>query len=88
MYISMNVTVEILADVNVNALAGQAHTKAPLVRTDDQILPRIRWWFDLTKDTLREALQITPVNNNQAFISPSSSDVLINFVNELGYPNL
>nr|GEX21747.1 hypothetical protein [Tanacetum cinerariifolium] len=45
-------------------------------------------WFDLTKDTLRDALQITPVNNNQAFISPPSSDVLINFVNKLGYPKL
>nr|GEX93023.1 histone deacetylase 14 [Tanacetum cinerariifolium] len=43
-------------------------------------------WFDLTKDILREALQITPVNNNQAFKSPPSSDALINFVNELRYP--
>nr|GEZ27882.1 E-beta-farnesene synthase [Tanacetum cinerariifolium] len=148
-----------MADVNVNAPAGQAPTMAPPVRIDDQILPRIRWvpigksnyyldldksqsnpiykiavdllkhtnffraftasstipsiyiqqfcdkirfdksvgcyrcqldeqWFDLTKDTLREALQITPVNNNQAFISPRSSDALINFVNELGYPKL
>nr|GFC80203.1 hypothetical protein [Tanacetum cinerariifolium] len=45
-------------------------------------------WFVLTKDTLREALQITPANNNQAFISPPSPDALINFVNELGYPKL
>nr|GEU55076.1 retrovirus-related Pol polyprotein from transposon TNT 1-94 [Tanacetum cinerariifolium] len=45
-------------------------------------------WFDLTKDTLRNALQITLVNNNQAFTSPPSSDVLVNFVNELGYPKL
>nr|GEW84770.1 hypothetical protein [Tanacetum cinerariifolium] len=45
-------------------------------------------WFNLTKDTLRDALQITPVNNNQAFTSPSSSDALINFINELGYPKL
>nr|GEX35492.1 retrovirus-related Pol polyprotein from transposon TNT 1-94 [Tanacetum cinerariifolium] len=43
-------------------------------------------WFDLTKDTLREALQITPFNSNQAFTSPPSSDAVINFVNELGYP--
>nr|GEW62455.1 hypothetical protein [Tanacetum cinerariifolium] len=43
-------------------------------------------WFVLTKDTLREALHITPVNNNQAFVAPPSSDALINFVNELGYP--
>nr|GEY19731.1 hypothetical protein [Tanacetum cinerariifolium] len=45
-------------------------------------------WFVLTKDTLREALQITHVNNNKAFIAPPSSDALINFVNELGYPKV
>nr|GEX94068.1 E-beta-farnesene synthase [Tanacetum cinerariifolium] len=45
-------------------------------------------WFDLTKDTLRDALQITPINNNQAFTSPPTYDVLINFVNKLGYPKL
>nr|GEV28081.1 hypothetical protein [Tanacetum cinerariifolium] len=44
--------------------------------------------FDLTKDTLKDALQITPVNNNQAFTSLPLSDALINFVNELGYPKL
>nr|GEW24109.1 monodehydroascorbate reductase [Tanacetum cinerariifolium] len=150
-----------MADVNVNAPADpdQAPTMAPPTRTDDQILPHIRWapigksncyldveksqcnpiykivmdilkhtnffraftasstipsiyiqqfwdivrydksagcykcqldeqWFDLTKDTLRDALQITPVNNNQAFISPPSSNALINFVNEMGYPKL
>nr|GEY03199.1 hypothetical protein [Tanacetum cinerariifolium] len=77
-----------MADVNANAPAGQAPTMAPPVRTDDQILPCIRWWFDLTKDTLRAALQITPVNNNRAFISPPSFDALINFVNESGYPKL
>nr|GEW57432.1 hypothetical protein [Tanacetum cinerariifolium] len=94
-----------MAGVNVNAPVNQAPTMAPPTRTDDQILPHIRWdivrydktaggykcqldeqWFDLTKDTLRDALQITPVNNNKAFSSPSSSDALINFVNELGYP--
>nr|GFA14085.1 E-beta-farnesene synthase [Tanacetum cinerariifolium] len=99
-----------MADVNVNAPADQAPTMAPPTRTDDQILPHIRWqfwdtvrydktagcyicqldeqWFDLTKDTLRDSLQITPVNNNKAFSSPLSSNALINFVNELGYPKL
>nr|GEU49483.1 copia protein [Tanacetum cinerariifolium] len=148
-----------MADVNVNAPADQAPTMTPPTRTDDQILPHIRWipigksncyldikrsqsnpiykiamdilkhtnffraftssstipsifiqqfwntvryektvgcykcqldeqWFDLTKDTLRDALQITPVNNNNAFSSPSSSDALINFVNDLGYPKV
>nr|GEV15695.1 hypothetical protein [Tanacetum cinerariifolium] len=144
---------------NVNAPSGQAPAMAPPVRTNDQILPCIRWvpigksncyldleksqgnliykiamdllrhtnffraftasstipsiyiqqfwdtiqydkkagcyrcqldeqWFVLTKNTLREALQITHVNNNQAFVAPLSSDALINFVNELGYPKL
>nr|GFA47704.1 monodehydroascorbate reductase [Tanacetum cinerariifolium] len=45
-------------------------------------------WFDLTKETLWEALQITPVNHNQAFAAPSSIDGLIDFVNQLGYPKL
>nr|GEW61522.1 hypothetical protein [Tanacetum cinerariifolium] len=35
--------VDTIADVNVNALADQAHTMAPPIRTDDQILPHIRW---------------------------------------------
>ncbi|GJY90814.1 hypothetical protein Tco_0506010 [Tanacetum coccineum] len=32
-----------MADVNVNAPAEQAPAMAPPARTDDQILPRIRW---------------------------------------------
>nr|GEU84871.1 hypothetical protein [Tanacetum cinerariifolium] len=45
-------------------------------------------WFDLNKDTLRDALQITPVDNNNLFSSPPTPDVLINFVNHLGYPKV
>ncbi|GJX25190.1 hypothetical protein Tco_0231486 [Tanacetum coccineum] len=145
----------IMADVN--APVEQAPAVAPPTRTDEQILPRIRWvpigksncyldaeksqsnpiykiavdilkqtnffraftasstipaiyiqqfwdticydrtdggykcqldeqWFNLTKDTLRDALRITPVNNNKAFSSPPTQDTLINFVNDLGYP--
>ncbi|GJX74950.1 hypothetical protein Tco_0313545 [Tanacetum coccineum] len=121
-----------MADVNVNAPAEQAPAIAPPTRTNDQILPRIRWvphtnlfraftasstilsiyiqqfwdtvryvkntrsyscqldeqWFDLTKDTLRDALQITLVDNNNPFSSPPTPDALINFVNELGYPKV
>ncbi|GJX19002.1 hypothetical protein Tco_0221679 [Tanacetum coccineum] len=43
-------------------------------------------WFNLTKVTLRDALQITLVNNNKAFSSPPTQDTLINFVKGLGYP--
>ncbi|GJZ83842.1 hypothetical protein Tco_0649015 [Tanacetum coccineum] len=39
-------------------------------------------WFDLTKDTLRDALQITLVDNNRAFSPPPTLDTLIGFVNE------
>nr|GEY17845.1 monodehydroascorbate reductase [Tanacetum cinerariifolium] len=144
---------------DVNAPSDQTPTMAPPVRTDDQILPHIRWipigksncyldleksqsnpiykiavdvlkntnffraftassnlpsiyiqqfwdtilydkkagcykcqldeqWFDLTKETFREALQITPVNRNQAFADPPSINGLIDFVNQLGYPKL
>nr|GFB89665.1 hypothetical protein [Tanacetum cinerariifolium] len=45
-------------------------------------------WFDLTKDTLGDALQITPVNKNNLFSSPLTPDALINFVNNLGYPKV
>nr|GEW86923.1 E-beta-farnesene synthase [Tanacetum cinerariifolium] len=34
-------------------------------------------WFMLTKDTLRESLQITPINNNQAFVAPPSTDGIV-----------
>ncbi|GJS89751.1 hypothetical protein Tco_0772387 [Tanacetum coccineum] len=43
-------------------------------------------WFDLSQDTLRDALQITPVDKNRAFSPPPTPDTLIKFVNELGYP--
>ncbi|GJY92014.1 hypothetical protein Tco_0507796, partial [Tanacetum coccineum] len=142
---------------DVNAPVEQAPAVAPPTRTDEQILPRIRWvpigksncyldaeksqsnpiykiavdilkqtdffraftasltilaiyiqqfwdticydriakgyrcqldeqWFNLTKYTLRDALWITPVNNNKAFSFPPTQDTLINFVNDLGYP--
>nr|GFA02356.1 hypothetical protein [Tanacetum cinerariifolium] len=41
-----------------------------------------------TKETLREALQITPVNRNQAFAAPPSINGLVVFVSQLGYPKL
>nr|GEV08653.1 hypothetical protein [Tanacetum cinerariifolium] len=79
-----------MADVNVNAPADQQFWDS--VRYDKTAgcykFQLNEQWFELTKDTLRDALQITPVNYNKAFSSPSSSDALINFVNELGYRKL
>nr|GEU76156.1 hypothetical protein [Tanacetum cinerariifolium] len=83
-----------MADVNIptnDALTKQAPGVAPPTRTDDQILPSSNWldeqWFNLHKDVLREALKITPTNDNNPFVAPPSSDTVIEYVNTLGYPS-
>nr|GFA03300.1 hypothetical protein [Tanacetum cinerariifolium] len=43
-------------------------------------------WFNLHKDILRDALDITPTNENNPFVAPPSSDTVIEYVNTLGYP--
>nr|GFB72590.1 hypothetical protein [Tanacetum cinerariifolium] len=43
-------------------------------------------WFNLHKNILRDALQITPINDNNPFVAPPSSDAVIEYVNTLGYP--
>nr|GEZ18362.1 histone deacetylase 14 [Tanacetum cinerariifolium] len=79
---------------DVNAPSGQTPTMAPpdTIQYDKKAgcykCQLDEQWFDLTKETLREALQITPVNHNQAFAAPPSIDGLIDFVNQLGYPKL
>ncbi|GKC15892.1 hypothetical protein Tco_1012674, partial [Tanacetum coccineum] len=44
-------------------------------------------WFNLHKDILRDALDITPTNDDIPFVAPPSSDTVIEYVNTLGYPN-
>ncbi|GKE83425.1 hypothetical protein Tco_1557167, partial [Tanacetum coccineum] len=44
-------------------------------------------WFTLHKEILRDALDITPSNDNNPFVAPPSSDIVIEYVNTLGYPN-
>ncbi|GJW60242.1 retrovirus-related pol polyprotein from transposon TNT 1-94 [Tanacetum coccineum] len=43
-------------------------------------------WFNLHKDLLRDALDITPTNDNNPFVAPPSIDTVIEYVNTLGYP--
>ncbi|GJV27105.1 retrovirus-related pol polyprotein from transposon TNT 1-94 [Tanacetum coccineum] len=45
-------------------------------------------WFNLHKDILRDALNITPGNDNNPFVALPSSDTVIEYVNTLGYPSL
>nr|GEU46773.1 hypothetical protein [Tanacetum cinerariifolium] len=44
-------------------------------------------WFNLHKDILKDALYITPTNDNNPYVAPPSSDTTIEYVNTLGYPN-
>nr|GEU52606.1 putative ribonuclease H-like domain-containing protein [Tanacetum cinerariifolium] len=43
-------------------------------------------WFNLHNDVLRDALDITPTNDNNPFVAPSSRDTVIEYANTLGYP--
>nr|GEY63770.1 E-beta-farnesene synthase [Tanacetum cinerariifolium] len=60
------------------------------IRSGDQILPFGAWldedWFTLDADLLREALEITPIDQDHQFESPPLGNAIIDFVNELGYP--
>ncbi|GKC58477.1 retrovirus-related pol polyprotein from transposon TNT 1-94 [Tanacetum coccineum] len=68
------------------------------IRSDNQILPFAVWvpigksshldedWFTLDANLLREALEITPIDQAYPFVSPPSGDAIMDFVNELGYP--
>ncbi|GKF09695.1 hypothetical protein Tco_0043919, partial [Tanacetum coccineum] len=44
-------------------------------------------WFNMHKDILRDALDITLTNDNNPFVAPPSSDTVIKYVNTLGYPS-
>ncbi|GJR28303.1 retrovirus-related pol polyprotein from transposon TNT 1-94 [Tanacetum coccineum] len=44
-------------------------------------------WFNLHKDILRDALDISPANDNNPFMAPPSSVTVIEYVNTLGYPS-
>ncbi|GJT74202.1 hypothetical protein Tco_1040927 [Tanacetum coccineum] len=85
-----------MADKNVPAPAP--------TRSDDQILPFTAWvpigksnhgihyfcldWFTLDANLLREALEITPIDQAHPFVSPPLGDAIMDFVNELGYPEV
>ncbi|GJT11274.1 retrovirus-related pol polyprotein from transposon TNT 1-94 [Tanacetum coccineum] len=45
-------------------------------------------WFTLDANLLREALEITPIDQAHPFVSPPSGDAIMDFVNELGYPEV
>nr|GEX92104.1 hypothetical protein [Tanacetum cinerariifolium] len=58
-------------------------------RSDDQMLSFAAWldedWFRLDVNLLREAVKITPVDQDHQFVSPPLGDAIMDFVNQLGY---
>nr|GEX62145.1 hypothetical protein [Tanacetum cinerariifolium] len=43
-------------------------------------------WFRLDANLLKEALEITPIDQAYQFVSPPSGDAIMDSVNQLGYP--
>nr|GEY65636.1 copia protein [Tanacetum cinerariifolium] len=80
-----------MADMNINAPAGQATAMAPPVRTNDQILPRIRWvpigksncYLDLEKSQSNPIYKI--VRRHKFHPRPDSPLYLPNEEPVLGY---
>ncbi|GJW97200.1 retrovirus-related pol polyprotein from transposon TNT 1-94 [Tanacetum coccineum] len=84
--------------LNCKPLRADENVLAPAqTRSDDQILPFAMWvpirkrnhldenWFTLNANLLREALEITPIDQAHLFVSPPLNDAIKDFVNELGY---
>nr|GEX95671.1 retrovirus-related Pol polyprotein from transposon TNT 1-94 [Tanacetum cinerariifolium] len=66
-------------------------TDYQLVNIFTKALPRE--WFEfllprLDANLLRDALEITPVDQAHQFVSPSSGDAIMDFVNQLGYTEI
>nr|GEY03126.1 hypothetical protein [Tanacetum cinerariifolium] len=59
-------------------------TELPLI--DLHELGRLHIYTRLNANLLKEALEIIPVDQAHQFVSPPSGDVIMDFVNQLGYP--
>ncbi|GJW03146.1 hypothetical protein Tco_1562002 [Tanacetum coccineum] len=55
-------------------------------KTGELLLVNDEQWFNLSVDLLRKALDITPVDPAHPFELPPTGDTVIDFVNQLGYP--
>nr|GEZ67325.1 hypothetical protein [Tanacetum cinerariifolium] len=90
-----------MADMN-NPASDVLDEQAPAIKTQRNpiikvvvaILKNTNFFKAFTTSTMvhaiyiqQEALQITPINVNNLFVAPPSSDVVIEHVNALGYPS-
>ncbi|GJT44581.1 hypothetical protein Tco_0953296 [Tanacetum coccineum] len=56
-----------------------------LTRSDDQLVP-VKACLPYGKNLLREALEITHADATYPFVSPPTGEKVMDFMNELGYP--
>nr|GEW49530.1 hypothetical protein [Tanacetum cinerariifolium] len=87
---SLDDQVNVLDAMNAYNMANEnVLAPAPII-FDDQILPFVAWfdedWFRQDANLIRETLEITPVDQAYHFVSPSSGDAIMDFMNQLGYP--
>nr|GEW50295.1 integrase, catalytic region, zinc finger, CCHC-type, peptidase aspartic, catalytic [Tanacetum cinerariifolium] len=83
---------------HVDNMANENVSAPAPIRSDDQILSYAAWvpigksnlldedCFKLDANFLKEALEITLVDQAHQFMSPPSGDAIMDFVNQLGYP--
>ncbi|GKE87459.1 hypothetical protein Tco_1564934, partial [Tanacetum coccineum] len=62
-----------------NTLTQEAKSGVYNFQLDEQ-------WCTLNADLLCEALEITPVDSAHPFVSPPAGEQVMDFMNELGYP--
>nr|GEV36052.1 retrovirus-related Pol polyprotein from transposon TNT 1-94 [Tanacetum cinerariifolium] len=76
-------------DTRRNKMADENAPAPAPIRSDDQILP-FAAWVPIGKDAnlLRDALEITPIDQANQFVSSPSSDAIMDFVNQLGYTEI
>ncbi|GKD82051.1 hypothetical protein Tco_1348890 [Tanacetum coccineum] len=78
---------------------AEENVPPPPTRTDEQlVLVKARLpigkaifqidesWFELNANLLRRAIDITPKDSKNTFVPPPAGDLMMDFVNELGYP--
>nr|GEU93581.1 hypothetical protein [Tanacetum cinerariifolium] len=62
-----------------DTLMFEAKTRAYHFQLDED-------WFKLDANLLKEALDITPIDQAHQFVSPPLGDAIMDFLNQLGYP--
>ncbi|GKC01242.1 hypothetical protein Tco_0987378, partial [Tanacetum coccineum] len=61
-----------------NTMTHEANIGAYRFQLDEQ-------WFTLNSDLLCDAMEITPVDPSNPFVSPPAGEIVMDFVNKLGY---